>query len=264
MEKQSKHLYQHYDVSEHAFIDKVQDMIHSVENTYSMYLTDFLNPREEVIVNELVSQTTLTFYSSRDILTEEYHRVIIAPDYYQLNVDDFEISLLNIQYTKKFNHLNHSQIMGTLINQLGIKRSVFGDILVNGDDAQLFFEKSMVTYFETNVSKIAKVPVKLQEIDFSQKIEYFEEGREQLYLVSSLRLDKVIATVHKLPRQTSQKLIESQKVKVNHKLTTKTTEIVLVNDLLSVRGYGRCRIISDNGVTSKGKHKLVVKKLDRK
>lgn len=264
MEKQSQHLYQHYDVSEYVFIDKVQDMIHSVENTYSFYLTGFLDPRQEVIVNELVSQTTLTFYSSRDILTEEYHKVIIAPDYYQLNVDDFEISLLNIHYSKKFNHLSHSQIMGSLINQLGIKRSVFGDILVNGDEAQIFLEKSMVSYFETNVSKIAKVPVRLQEVSFDQKIEHLEKGQEQLYLVSSLRLDKVIAAVHKLPRQTSQKLIQSQKVKVNHKLTTKATETVLVNDLLSVRGYGRCRIISDNGITSKGKYKLVVKKIRQK
>lgn len=264
MDKQSKDFYQHYDISEYPFIDKVQDMIRSVENTYSLYLTDFLDPRQEVIVKEITSQTSLTFYSSRDILTEEYHKVIIAPDYYHLNVDDFEISLLDIHYAKKFNQLTHSQIMGTLINQLGIKRSVFGDILVNGSEAQLFLEKSMVAYFEVNVNKIAKVPVKLQEIPFSQKIEKVEEGQEELYLVSSIRVDKVLSAIYKLSRQTSQKLIQSQKVKVNHKVTTKTTETVAPDDLLSVRGYGRSRIIANVGVTSKGKHKLVVKEIRQK
>lgn len=264
MEKQSKSFYQHYDVSEYPFIDKVQDMIASVENTYSLYLTDFLDPRQEAIVKELTAQTPLTFYSSRDILTEEYHRVIIAPDYYRLNVDDFEISLLSIQYAKKFNQLAHSQIMGTLINQLGIKRSVFGDILVNGSEAQLFLKQSMVAYFEANVRKIAKVPVKLESIPFSQKIEWIEEGKEQVYLVSSLRVDKVLSAVYKLSRQASQKLIQSQKVKVNHKMMTKMTDTVIPGDLLSVRGYGRCRIVDDAGITSKGKYKLVVKKIRQK
>lgn len=264
MKTTAKHLYQHYDSSEHDFLDKVQDMLQYVERSYSIYVTDFIDPRQEAMIEELVAQTTLQCYSSQGIITDEYHRVIIAPDYYQLDVNDFEIVLLTIDYAKKFNKLTHSQIMGTLINQLGIRRTVFGDILVNGDEAQLFLEKSMVTYFETNVAKIAKVPVKLRQIPFERKIRHSEEGEDKVYLVSSLRLDKVIAAVHKLPRQTSQKLIEAQKVKVNYRLMTKTTEEVSQADLISVRGYGRMRIISHEGMTAKGKHRLVVKKIRQK
>ncbi|MFU2163727.1 RNA-binding protein [Streptococcus pluranimalium] len=264
MKKQVKHLYQHYDTSEYDFIDKLSNIIYSVETSYAIYVTDFVNPRQEEIAHDLVAQTALTLYSSRGLLTEEYHRLIIAPDYYQLNLDDFEISLVEICYAKKFNRLTHSQIMGTLINQLGIKRSVFGDILVNGSDAQICLKQSMVTYFEMTVHKIAKVPVKLREIPLDQKVAVLEEGDEQLYLVSSLRLDKVLAAVYQLSRQLSQNLIQSQKTKLNHKPTTKTTETVAVNDLLSVRGYGRCRIIALAGVTSKGKYKLVVKKIRQK
>lgn len=260
MTKQKQNLYQHYSSSEHQFIDKVKDMIEQVEWTYVPYLTDFVDPRQETIIKELLAPTDLVCYSSKKIITDEYHRVIIAPAYYELKPEDFDIVLLEIDYPTKFFQLTHSQIMGTLIHGLGFKRSVFGDIMICGDRAQFFMEKTLLSYVLTTDIKIARAPIKCYQVDYDKKINNQDNRISDLYLVSSLRLDKVVSTVLHLSRSESQKLFEQEKIKVNFKVVTKVTQEIQLMDLISVRGFGRFQVIEKKGQTAKGKHKIVIKK----
>ena len=61
----------------------------------------------------------------------EYTKVIVAPDYYQLDPSDFDLALLEMVYASKFHHLTHSQVLGTIVHQLGVERKSFGDILTS-------------------------------------------------------------------------------------------------------------------------------------
>ena len=50
----------------------------------------------------------------------EYAKVIVAPDYYQLDPSDFDLAPLgNGLCFKKFHHLTHSQVLGTIVHQFG-------------------------------------------------------------------------------------------------------------------------------------------------
>lgn len=255
---------QHYREQELEFVDKVTSIVQQVEATYSYYLTDFLNPREALICRQIAQQSNLLCFDSRDLYLIEYSRVIIAPEYYILNEEDFEIDLLELKYNRKFNQLSHSQILGNLINQLGIQRSVFGDISISQDNIQIMVSHKMTDYFLQHIQKINRVPVKLKEINLSQY-----QANEVAYttldcLVSSLRLDKLIAIVLKLSRSSAVKLIEKDKVKLNYTPTLKSSEVVKVGDMISVRGYGRFIIDSHNGYSKTGKQKLIIKKLVHK
>ena len=42
---------------------------------------------------------------SSTLESEEYGRVILAPEYYELDDDDFEIKRLEISYARQFNKL---------------------------------------------------------------------------------------------------------------------------------------------------------------
>lgn len=81
-------------------------------------MTDFLNPREIQIVKDLANYYNLKFFVSSTFDNEEYGRVILAPDYYELDEDDFEIKRLEISYARQFNKLTHPKILGALLNQL--------------------------------------------------------------------------------------------------------------------------------------------------
>ena len=48
----------------------------------------------------------------------EYAKVIVSPDYYQLDPSDFDLALLEMVYASKFHHLTHSQVLGTIVHQL--------------------------------------------------------------------------------------------------------------------------------------------------
>ncbi|HHJ7670063.1 TPA: YlmH/Sll1252 family protein, partial [Streptococcus pyogenes] len=134
-------IYQHFHQEEYPFIDRMSDMINRVEDYYLLEVTEFLNPREVMILKSLIALTDLKMFVSTDYYPSEYGRVIIAPGYYDLEQSDFQIALVEISYQAKFNQLTHSQILGTLINELGVKRNLFGDVFVEMGYAQLMIKR---------------------------------------------------------------------------------------------------------------------------
>ncbi|MGT2887019.1 RNA-binding protein [Streptococcus didelphis] len=257
-------IYQHFHPDEYSFIEKMSDFVERVENNYALQVTDFLNPRQMEILKVLVATSKLQYFSSADFYHTEYGRVIIAPDYYSLNQDDFDLALVEISYNSKFNRISHSQILGTLLNELGIKRSLLGDILVQEGYAQIMISCNLLSYFLGNITKIARASVQLREIPLS-KIALSETQENTIDItLSSLRLDRVMASVLKLSRSQAIKLLESDKVKVNYGTVRRTSDSLSIGDLVSVRGFGRFKLLEDNGFTKNGKYKLKFSKMMHK
>lgn len=260
----SKDIFQHFHSDEHDFIERMTDMVLKVEDTYHIQVTDFLNPREIDILKVIAQTAGLVAYSSCDYYETEYGKVIIAPEYYEFNQDDFDIALVELRYNAKFNQITHSQILGTLINELGIKRSLLGDIFVQPGYAQIMINQSLLSYFINTINRIGRASVSLKEINLSELIKSSNNEQEFDIMVSSLRLDRLIASAHKLSRVQAIKLIESDKVKINYRAVNRSSEEVSLGDLVSVRGFGRFKVISDNGYTKNGKYKLTLSKTMRK
>ena len=260
----SKAVLQHFHKDEFVFVEKMTDIINRVEDTYTIFVTDFLNPRELAIVESLVANRNLFFYSSNDYFDTEYGKAIIAPDYYQFDEADFELSLLEIHYNSKFNHLTHAQILGAFLNQLGIERHLIGDIRLNNEKAQLFLTSTMADQAIQQMTKIGRAGVALEEIPFSRLMKRQQEVTSLFLQVSSLRLDKILASSFKLSRLQAVKLIEAVKVKVNYRTVEKTSEQLELGDMVSVRGFGRIRLVDEQGFTKSGKHKLTIEKLKHK
>lgn len=257
-------IYQHFRPEESYFVERILDLVNRVEQTYVLAVTEFLDPRQVYIVKSLVGQFDLQVLVSSDYLASEYARVIIAPTYYQLEEADFQIALIEISYNSKFNHLTHSQIMGSILNQLGLKRHLMGDIIVGTGQAQVFIDRSMVSYLLTHLTKMGKVAVSLTEVSLTNR--FFEEEikEEACILVSSLRLDKVLSEILRIPRSKALKVIEAQKVKVNYRLVDKASELLEIGDMVSIRGIGRFNLLSHEGKTKQDKHKLMIQKMLKK
>ena len=235
-----------------------------VEDSYSFEVTSFVNPHQVEVLRNLGNHLQLQIFSSSDYYTSEFAKVIIAPLYYELQLSDFEMELLEISYANKFHHLTHSQIMGTLLNQLGIERKVFGDILVASGRAQIMVDKKFTQFFINHISRIAKTPVKLKQVDFSQQIIAQTDSKPRDVLVSSMRLDKVIAASFHLSRSIAAQLIATKQVKVNYSMLDNPSHQLLLNDLISIRGYGRVKVLRENGFSKNGKYKLTVELLSSK
>ena len=59
-----KNIEQHYSLDERPFLEKVRGFCQLVDERYSPYLTDFLNPREVQIVKDLANYYNLKFFVS--------------------------------------------------------------------------------------------------------------------------------------------------------------------------------------------------------
>ncbi|MGT2929045.1 YlmH family RNA-binding protein [Streptococcus dentasini] len=256
-------IYQHFRKEERTFIDKIFDLAKRVEDTYVFQVTDFLDPRQVQIARSVLGQIGIAYFVSSDVYPTEYAKIILAPDYYRLDLKDFNLALLEISYNTKFNYLTHSQIMGSFIHKLGIQRTVFGDIILADGRAQIIVNHSMLGYFMM-VEKIGKAAVTIKEVDFSQLLNREHKAKELDILVSSMRLDKVLASVFKISRAQATKLIEQEKVKLNYGVITRPAELLELGDLVSVRGFGRFKLDRDNGLSKNQKYKLSIKKYANK
>lgn len=200
----NKGIYQHFSIEDRPFLDKGMEWIKKVEDSYAPFLTPFINPHQEKLLKILAKTYGLACSSSGEFVSSEYVRVLLYPDYFQPEFSDFEISLQEIVYSNKFEHLTHAKILGTVINQLGIERKLFGDILVD---------------------------------------------------------DVLLSNVLKLSRNQANQLIEKKLVQVNYHVVDKSDYTVQVGDLISVRKFGRLRLLQDKGQTKKEKKKITVQLL---
>ncbi|GEK89880.1 RNA-binding protein YlmH, contains S4-like domain [Alkalibacterium putridalgicola] len=256
-------LYQHFREDEKYFIDQVLDWVQQVEFQYSPYLSPFLDPREQYIVESIIGQhSEVKAEAFGGYEAAERKRLFLSPSYFEPSQDDFEITITEIRYPKKFAHLSHGKILGTLMGT-GIKREMIGDIITDGEDWQFFADAAIMQYLLTSVTKIGNITIQLEEVPYTDILLPKDSWDERYEIVSSLRLDVVLANVFHISRQKSKELISSGKVKVNWNETERPDVVLGIHDVLSIRGYGRIRIEAIEGKTKKEKIRLKLGVLDR-
>ena len=253
-------IYQHFRPEERDFIDQVLSWKDYVESSYSPKLTDFLDPREQHILKTLIGENgSITYKLFGGISEGERKRALIMPDYFLPTEKEFQINLFEIDYPIKFVSIEHPQVLGTIMS-LGLKRGKFGDILMKDGRVQFFTASEISDYLKSNLESIGRASIRLKELALEEAITTDELWMEQAITVSSLRLDTIISGVHHISRQKSQLFIQQGLVKVNWTSIENVSFECAEGDLLSVRGYGRVKILSIEGRTKKDKWRIVVGK----
>jgi len=214
-------------------------------------LTSFLDPREQYILEVIVGSFEDMKVSYFGGQSAERKRAIIAPSYFEPTEGDFEEVLIQINYPEKFVSIQHQHVLGTLMS-LGIEREQVGDILV-GDTIQFVLTKQLESYIMMELTKIKGATVKLDSIPFKDMIQSKENWNIHHSTVSALRLDVVLKEMIRKSRSIAKQLIEKKRVKVNHTLIDSPDFQLQNNDLLSIQGFGRARIVDIGGKTKKEK-----------
>lgn len=214
-------------------------------------MTSFLDPRGQYILEVIVGSFEDMKVSYFGGQSAERKRAIIAPSYFEPTEGDFEEVLIQINYPEKFVSIQHQHVLGTLMS-LGIEREQVGDILV-GDTIQFVLTKQLESYIMMELTKIKGATVKLDSIPFKDMIKSKENWNIHHSTVSALRLDVVLKEMIRKSRSIAKQLIEKKRVKVNHTLIDSPDFQLQNNDLLSIQGFGRARIIDIGGKTKKEK-----------
>ena len=166
---------------------------------------------------------------------------------------DFPISIVCLEpILKKFSdEFTHRDFLGSIMN-LGIKRETIGDILVMDRFAYVFVDEKIADYIVENLKKVRHTHMKVTRIE-ALPVEFEAKRNVCKILVSSLRLDVVIAGKYNISRNQALELFRSKKVFLNERLCENNSYIVKQDDIISVRGYGKMVFKEISGETKKGR-----------
>ena len=245
------------DLSDQKTVDKMNGIINNVLGKHEEVLTDFLDPGERDILKK-IAQTEVCLQSFGGYANAEKKRVFITEDWDTIAPSSYQITVFNVEYPQKFACLSHSAILGSLANA-GIETSTFGDIITDGNGRWQFFAKSeLKDFFQHEINHIGKTKVRIRP-SLNQKVIIIDDESEMLNaIVSSLRLDAVLASITHESRQQIKANISNNLVKLNWHSVKDFNIMVDEDDVLSLRHFGRCKI-TDISTTRKGKHKVVYK-----
>lgn len=244
---------------EQLIVAKITDKIKKYQKTGEACCTNFLDPSEVIDALGLVNKLPNCLFggfkdAERNILVIGLEDESFAKE--QVEIITIE-PLNNIQPENK-KVFSHREILGSILG-LGISRDVVGDILIDSKKAYIFVAKEISKYILQNLNKIGREKVKVYKTSYEDLVVPEEEYKEIKTTVASLRLDAVISSAVGVSREVSAKLIQNEKVKLNHKEINNISRQVKIGDKISVRGYGRLELAEVLGETRKDRIRVVIK-----
>ena len=170
---------------------------------------------------------------------------------YEEAVEDaaYPVVCLHTQIQTKFSRITHRDLLGAFM-ALGLTRSCIGDIIISDRDVYLFSTEQMAGFIASSLTASGKVSLDFSILDEVPTMPE-PEGTSFSAVVSSLRLDAVLASAYHLSRSEAAECVRSGIVKVDHLPSERVDLVLKEGALLSVKGKGRVRLQSVNGMTKK-------------
>ena len=133
---------------------------------------------------------------------------------------------------------------------LGLTRDSIGDIIIVDSDIYLFVVEQVADFILQGMTSAGKAALHFKKVEGGVSVPE-PQGTAFHDTLSSMRLDAVLAGAYRLSRTESSALIRGGLVKLNHIPCEKVDAAVEEGALLSVRGKGRVRLQSIEGLTKK-------------
>lgn len=242
------------DTQEKLMLSHMYDLYLRSDRINQPTFSDFLTPYECVRVEECFGRVcTLSFAGGYD---DAERRIAVFGEF-----DEFchSYPFLKLKvYSKNKAVASHRDYLGSVLS-LGINRSKIGDILIFDSYAVIFCMEDMADFLIYNLDKVNNNKViaepYYEELVFDDNKRFKEED----YTVSSLRLDCVISAFTKKSRTLASEYIKEKRVSVNYTPGENPSMKIASGDVISVRGYGKGIIYTDNLLTKKGRIHIKIK-----
>lgn len=211
-------------------------------------LTKFLDFEEQKELRKTTSKDSYLYFEGGYELSERKRAIVLFNDE-DVSFDDFDIKIYEILFESDIKQISHRHILGTLMS-LGINRNSFGDILITEDKYYLFVTSEISKYIEQNFLMVNHIPLKLIEINDLSLIKLPIPHEENIN-VSSMRLDAIISRAMRKSRNDSAEIISKGLVLINHKECLNVSQNVKINDIISIRHFGRIEVLEILKTTKK-------------
>ena len=236
------------------FLKRIRELANLSYQIDIVTFSDFLNLNEQNMVSSLKQQfpqvvmETFGGYDNAERQMVAFHPDALAFTW-EYPIDCLKIEPKAIKFSE---NLSHRDYMGALLN-LGVDRSVIGDIIVQEKAAWFFCQSKMTEFFLENLCRVRHTNILITKVNDPE--EFPHPNLESINgTCASVRLDSLIALAFKASRSSMVSYIESGQVFVNGKLITSNGYEPKEGDIVSVRGKGRFIFDGVSHQTKKGRY----------
>lgn len=193
--------------------------------------TNFLNPLECLMLKKTLNKINMNYCEFS--LFDECDNKIIYIDNLP-NIKCYEI-ICN-------DKLTHQSIMGSIFS-LNIDKSIFGDIVIDGNKYYITFLDYMSDYVKDNLVMVGNSYITLKKVDISIISNYQRKYDDLNLIVPSLRIDSIISRIVHTSRSKVLSLITNKDVIVNYHELNNCNYKLKDGDIFSIRRYGKYKFI---------------------
>lgn len=237
-------------------IAHIIDQAEQAIKTWEVVFTDFLSPPELAEIQQVFGRLTeVQLVAWGGYPQAERQRIAIARSELPLDKSLVAVTALDIAGNFLFDTATHRDFLGAMLGT-GIVREKTGDIIVLGErGAQVIVAPDLVEFLAMNLQQVRSVPVKTQQIDFSE-LKIREPKKKELTTVeASLRLDAIASAGFGMSRSKMVELIDGGDVRLNWKDVSQASAHVKTGDLIAIRGKGRLEV-GEVAVTKKDRYRV--------
>ena len=267
MEKMDKKiiLQKYKSEDEKLIISKLFDKIEALEKTNKIQITDFLTPVEGELLNKVLKHIEFSQYKIYGgVDSSERNIIILFPskieEIIMQNKFDYNSICSCVRINDIDSNIEHKDILGGLM-KLGIKREKIGDIMVYENYVDIIVCKEITKFLLANLNQLKRFKdADIQIVDIAEC-----KGKKQKFediniIVSSLRLDNIVAELAKTSRSKASEILNQERVFINYENEIKNTKMVKKDDVVTIRGKGKFIIDEIVGNTRSGRFIVKVKK----
>ena len=167
-----------------------------------------------------------------------------------------KVSLFRID---SYHELKHASILGSLL-ALNITNEMFGHIVYYQEHFYLYILNSIKEYIQNEFTLVGKDSISLIEMPIDYLKDFHRNYEEIKLIVSSLRVDTILARIIHSNRNHVRDLILQKQIIINYDVVKRNDYIMKEMDIFSVRGYGKYRFHSIVGNTKKENYVILVQK----
>ena len=241
------------------FDARLEDMYNLTLKRRQPVFSSFLNDVEQFDAQLRLGKrngVNITFWGGHKAVCDESVYMQDEEDAYA----DFPIYPLTLTFRKE-DKPGHRDFLGSFM-ALGLKRETVGDIFIGEGAAAVYCTKTARDMISDSLLTVGRIGVSVSD--------GIAEGAESFILpprvekltinVASHRADCIAAGVTGLSRDKAADLIRSGSFLVNYSECDNISRNISEGDILTVRGYGKFVVGSDEAITNKGRIRLTVKK----
>jgi RNA-binding protein YlmH len=243
------------DKTDRAVVRRFEDLSRIADGKGVVLFSDFLTLHEINLLHQCEASLPTGVALSGGYEPAERQVAAFIPDalYYDW---DFPIACVRLcPSNRRFvEPISHRDVLGALMN-LGIKRQVLGDILLQEPDVYVFCLENMATYICDSLQKIRHTVME-GTVAYPGELHIalsFEKHEGQII---SNRLDAFVAHVCHLSRGKAAEYILGDNVSINGKVVSDHSSPLKPGCILSLRGYGKLQFVDFAGETKKGKLRI--------